>query len=443
MDLIAAFSVFTIVLVFCISRNVTILLPLLVGLFCFTLLGLHRGFKLKALLLMMKNGVFKSLIVLRIFILIGLITALWRACGTIPFLVYYGVGFITPSTFVLFAFVISSMLSFAMGTSFGVASTVGVVLMTLARSGGADVNIVAGAVISGAYFGDRCAPTSSSANLVAALTGTKLQKNIRVMLVNAFIPFLLSAFVYFLLSKIHPLSTVNNAFLNEIPAHFNLSAWALIPVVLVLALPLLKCGIQTAMLSSIVSAAILCFFLQKLSLYDVFTASVFGYKMASSGPFAQSIAGGGLLTMVKVSLIIIISSTYSGIFDGTGLLRDLQAAVSRLSGKIGQFPATVLTSVVTAVCFCNQTLCIIMTNQLMSQVYEEKNKSKAKLASDLEDSSVLIAALIPWNTAIVVPMGTLSVDFRAIPFAVFLYLVPLVCLFTKPVTDKYLGVRLK
>lgn len=115
----------------------------------------------------------KSMIVLRILFFIGLLTGLWRSCGTIAFFIYHGIRVITPSLFILVAFLLTVLLSYALGTSFGVASTAGVVLMALARSGGVSEAVTAGVILSGIYFGDRGAPTSSCASLVARADGDR------------------------------------------------------------------------------------------------------------------------------------------------------------------------------------------------------------------------------------------------------------------------------
>ena len=119
--------------------------------------------------------------VIDIYLLIGAITALWRSAGTIGFFIYHGLQIITPQMFLLVAFLLTSFISYALGTSFGVVGTVGVILMALARSGGVDAAVTAGTIIAGAYFGDRCSPASSSAALVAAATGTALERNLRRM----------------------------------------------------------------------------------------------------------------------------------------------------------------------------------------------------------------------------------------------------------------------
>lgn len=169
MDIVVCFALFLAAMLFCLVKDFSLAWALLFALVLFFALGLRRGYGAKALVKMAWSKMPKSMIVLRILFFIGLLTGLWRSCGTIAFFIYHGIRVITPSLFILVAFLLTVLLSYALGTSFGVASTAGVVLMALARSGGVSEAVTAGVILSGIYFGDRGAPTSSCASLVAAI----------------------------------------------------------------------------------------------------------------------------------------------------------------------------------------------------------------------------------------------------------------------------------
>lgn len=171
MELLAAFAVFLVGTFACMALGWSLSWGLALGLVCFTLVGLRRGLSLRALVRMAGEGARTSLVVLRILVLIGFLTALWRASGTIAFFVHTGLEWMHPSAFYLAAFLLASALSMAFGSSFGVAGTAGVILAAIARSGGASLAVTGGAVLSGAYLGERLSPASSSAALTAALAG--------------------------------------------------------------------------------------------------------------------------------------------------------------------------------------------------------------------------------------------------------------------------------
>lgn len=424
MDLLVAFGVFFAALAVALRMGVSMIVPLAVGLACFVIVGLRRGFSLRSLTGMALSGAKRSLIVLRVFLLIGLITALWRASGVIAFFVAQGIAVITPTLFVLIAFLLSALLAYALGTSFGIVGTVGVIMMALARSGGVSEVVAAGAVLSGAYFGDRGAPTSSSANLVAAVTGTKLFDNVRLMLRTAALPFGLCTVFYLALSQAHPLNAVDPALVGMLHENFRLSWWLLLPVVLMLALPFFKVEVRHAMLCSIVCAFALTVFVQRATVWETLRVCLLGYHPENEA-LARIFAGGGLVSMLSVAGIVLLSCTYAGIFDGTGMLDGVRARVTALSERIGLFSAACVVSTATCAAFCNQTIGVVLTDALVEPAYTQRGRSAVERAQDLESSVILIAGLVPWSIACAAPLGMLGVGYGALPYAAFLYATPI------------------
>ena len=407
------------------------LYPLLLGLACFILLSWKRGYPLAALGGMLLAGSRQSLVVIRIFALIGAITAVWRACGTIPFIVYHGIGLMNAQYFILSAFVLSCMVSFLLGTSFGTVGTMGVVLMVLAKSGNVNVDVTAGAIIAGAYFGDRCSPMSSSATLVAALTRTQLYLNLGNMLRTSVLPFLLSCFGYVFFSLNNPLIVGDNPIISLIPQAFDISLIVLLPAALILVLAAAKIDVKVSMGVSILTGIVIALQVQHVSVPDILQYIATGYRLEQPGLLANVIQGGGLYSMLQVSLIVLISSAYSGLFAGTGLLQDIEQTCERISRKIGVYAGTAVTSIATAAFSCNQTLAVMLTHQLTYKTYEKMKLSHYRLALDLENTVIIIAALIPWNIAGAVPAAALSADTGFIPYALYLFLVPLTNFFTR------------
>ena len=198
MDIIIGLLITFCILVFSILQGVFIGYPLLLGYVIFAYISYCRGFKLKEVARMSLNGGKKALIVIKIFGLIGAITGIWMASGTVPAIIYYGINYMSADFFILYTFLITCVVSFLLGTSLGTVSTVGIALILIARTGNVNLNIVAGAIMAGAYFGDRCSPMSSSASLVATLTNTKLYTNIYNMVLTSVMPFSISIIIYVL-----------------------------------------------------------------------------------------------------------------------------------------------------------------------------------------------------------------------------------------------------
>lgn len=396
------------------------------GLVLFWLLGLRQGFTHRQLWEMAWKKCRKSLIVVEVIFLIGIITGVWRVGGTIAYCIVMGVELVTPGLFLVVAFLLCVALSYVLGTSYGVSSTMGVILMALARSGGVDPALAAGVILSGVYFGDRCSPASSAASLVAAVTDTDLYRNVRQMLRTALLPTLLTLGIYVVLSLRNPLARMDQSVLSALEGNFSITWLALLPAAVMFLLPLFKVPIKLAMLGSIAVAAVLAMAVQGFSLWEVLSAAWGGYHPAD--PALNAVLGGGGITSMMVSyVIVILTGLYSGILEGTGDLEPMQQKAEALAGKIGAFPAMIVVSTLTAMVLCNQAVTSILSEQLLRRCYDDREE----LAMDIENSGILIAGLIPWSIACSIPLAMLGADSSALLYALLLWLIPICYLFTK------------
>ena len=407
-------------LLLCIGLKLSILYALCFGLLLFLLYGWKKGFAWPELGRMAWNGVKTVRGILSTFLLIGVLTACWRAAGTIPVIVCYASGLIRPSVFLLMCFLLNGAVSVLTGTAFGTAATMGVICATMGNAMRFDPLLTGGAILSGVYFGDRCSPVSTSALLVAALTETDIYRNIRRMLRSAFLPFLLSCALYlaigFRSGQAGELLDLQALFSRGFVLHWS----ALLPAAVILLCSAFRVKVRLSMTASILSSIPLCLLLQRLSALELLRAAVFGYH-AHDAALAAMIDGGGVLSMLKVAGIVCLSSSYTDLFQKTGLLKGAKSAISALEAKSTAFTATLLTSIAAGMAACNQTLSILLTNQLCSG----DGRSKEQLALDLEDSAVVIAPLIPWSIAGGVPLSAIGAPTKAFLAAFYLYLLPL------------------
>ena len=387
---ILCFALFLGAMVVCLITGQSFLWALGLGLVLFAVHGHKRGRSLRAMWDMAWSEGRRVLIVLRIFVFIGAITALWRASGTIVFFIYYGVQAISPRLFVLVAFLLTALISYALGTSFGVIGTAGIVLMALARSGGVSEAVTAGAVLSGAYFGDRCSPASSSAALVAAETETKLYDNLRNMFRTGALPVLLTAGVYAVLSVRHPITAVDESLLQALRDSAVISLWALLPAVIMLVLPLVKVPVTLSIALSVAAAGAVSIFVQGMSLWAMLKTTVLGYYPAA-GQLKDILSGGGIVSMVKPAALVFTTGLLAGLLDGIGVLKGATGLVDRLAVRCGRFAASVVVSLGAGMIFCNQSVMIVMGNQLLHRSYTDRNEQ----AVDMENSGIVLSALIP------------------------------------------------
>ncbi len=430
MPLLIAFIIFIACMIAALILGVSLILPLLVGLVLFAGLGLRGGASLRQLAGWSWGSIKDSLVVIEVMAIIGFITAAWRVSGTITVFVYYGMQVIVPPLFLLITYLLSCLLSYAIGTSFGVAGTLGVIFMALARSGGVDPVLTAGVLMSGIYFGDRSSPVSSSANMVAGITRTKIYDNVKLMMKTGLLPLLLTAGIYAVLSFTHPISAVDPQIIAAFEKEFSLSVWAFVPAVLMLGLPLLKVGIFLSIGSSIVSAILVAVLVQGVPLLEVIKVCFLGYHSSGAG-LGTILDGGGLISMLEVVGILIISCAYSGIFSGTDMLRDIQDLLVKGCNKMGRYLVMLIVGTAASVIFCNQTIATLMSNDLMSRPYLDTGGTQQELAIDMENTLIVIVGLIPWCIACSVPLTFFDVGIAAVPWSCYLYLVPLCYLFTK------------
>ncbi len=430
MPLLFAFMTFIITMILCLTTGYSILIAMLVGLIAFTIAGRLNGFSYGNLKEMALNGIKESFIVLEIMFLIGFLTAVWRSSGTITFFVYYGISIITPGLFILISFLLCCILSYILGTSFGVAGTLGVILMVLARSGNVNEAIIAGAIISGIYFGDRGSPVSSSAILVASITKTNIYDNVKLMFKTAGIPLILITIVYAVLSVLNPLKTIDTNILKALQTDFNLSFWAILPAVFMLILPLFKIDIVWVFITSILSGFFITITLQDTSVLDTLKCCIIGYQSQNEN-LAFILNGGGAVSMLSVCGVVLLSSAYSGIFKGTNMLNIIQDSLTLLISKIGRFGSMLICSTLVTCVFCNQTIASMMSRDLLDKPYEIAGGSNSELAIDIENSSIVLCGIIPWAISCSVPLQMLGVGYNALPFAFLLYLIPFYYIFTK------------
>lgn len=415
-----------VMLMFSIYKGIFIGYPLLISFFIFVIISLRKGYSIAAISKMAYDGGKKSFVVLKIFILIGAITAVWMSSGTVPSIVYYGINLMNPNYFIFYAFIISSLVSFLLGTSLGTVSTVGLALIVMAKSGEVNTSIAAGAIIAGAYFGDRCSPMSSSANLIANLTETELFINIKNMLKSAVLPFILSLILYFVVSLSSPLNTASGGIDKAIVKSFEISILALLPSIIILVLSIFRVNVKISMFLSIALASILSIYIQDYKINEVLYFILMGFHLDFANPLYLIIKGGGIISMLRPAIVVFISCSLAGIFEGTKTLQSVEKLLLKANSRSSLFLYTTIVSILTAAFGSNQSIAAVLTASLMDKAYKKNSIDKYQMALDLENTGIVLSALIPWNLAAFVPTSTMDVSpVGFIPYAFYLYLLPI------------------
>ena len=386
MDMLIASAVFLCGIFLCMAMGWSLAIGLAFGLVCFTLAARRR----------------------------------WRASGTIAFFVYHGLKLITPNIFLLAAFLMATVMSLTFGSAFGVAGTAGVILSVIARTGGADLAMTAGAVVSGAYLGERLSPASSSSALAAALAGTDQNAMQRRMWRTTPLPLALSLIFYGVLSVLFPIRQVDPTILNALQESFDLSWWTVIPAVILLALPFFHVKAVWAILISCGVSVVAAVLLQGVGWLEALQISVFGCEL-DHPELASILSGGGVVSMVNV----LFSCTSSGILKGAGLLDPVKEELEHLTERTDLFFTTALVSLASAALLCNQSIALVLTEQMVGDQYRRRGQGGVDLAHALGNTAIPLPAMVPWSIAVSVPLAAMDASALAIPFACFLYLCPL------------------
>ena len=294
------------------------------------------------------------------FVLIGVLTSLWRASGTIAFIVAHSTAVIHAATVIPLSFLLCSAMSVLVGSSFASAATMGTICMSLGLSMQANPVMLGGAILAGVYVGDRCSPVSTSALLVKQLTHTNLFNTIARMLRTGAVPFVLSCVVYVAAAVVEWLCasggsgfgaasaaatagsaraavSTNASSITDIgglfSSAFDLHWLTLVPALLVIVLALLRVDVRLLMLASIAASVAVCVGVQHMEWAELLRLLIFGYH-AQNPQVAALLDGGGILSMLTVMATVCISSAYAGIFAETRMLARLQQVIEMLGHRI-------------------------------------------------------------------------------------------------------------
>ena len=297
----------------------------------------------------------------------------------------------------------------------------GVICAAIAESLGVPTWLTGGAVLSGIYLGDRCSPMSTSALLVATLTRTDIFKNLVGMIRTSLIPLILASVFYFAAGIFFTGGGSMTVDAKEIFARaFEIRPIVLIPAILIVVMSLLRLKVQLMMLASILACAAVAIFIQGAAVDELLRIALLGYYPTDE-ELAKILSGGGIVSMLSVVAIVCLSSCYAGIFQATGFLNRLQDLMIRLGKKFSPFMSVLVAAIITNMIACNQTLAIMLTHQLCKTVEPRAEV----LAIHLENSAVIVAPLIPWAIANVVPLTIIAAPSISALAAWYLYLIPL------------------
>ncbi|WP_337969058.1 Na+/H+ antiporter NhaC [Vibrio pectenicida] len=427
-------------------------IPLVIGISVTAFLAWLRGYRWHDIEDGILHTVRLAMQSLAILMLVGMIVGIWIASGTVPLLIQYGLTMLNPQIFLAASMLLCAVVSLSLGTSWGTVSTVGLALVGIGVGFDIPIYWTAGAVVSGAFFGDKMSPLSDTTNLAPAVIGVDLFQHIKNMLPTT-IPAMLIAFSIYLFVGLSnaPLGSVA---LNKIElinaciaANFNLSAWLLIPPVLVLTCSFFKLPTLPSLFIGVVSGALIANVIQDVSLHELFRYAQSGYQIETGVQEIDSLlARGGIQSMTWVITLIMISLGFGGALERTRCLETIVEAILSKSCSFFRLQASAIgTSVATNLVAGDPYLSISLPGRMFVPVYEAKGYSKLNLSRAVEEGGTLISPLVPWNAGGAVVISALGLGIAEgnienllyIPLAFACWISPVISLIFAA-TDKFI-----
>ncbi|MFE1245944.1 Na+/H+ antiporter NhaC [Fictibacillus sp. NPDC058756] len=407
-------------------------IPLLVCLVLLSAVGAAFGASWKTLEKGMFNGIIAGLQPIMILLTVGLVIASWMLSGTVPTLLFYGMDIIQPEWFAVSALLITVIVSSFTGSSFTTVGTVGVALMGIGHVLGVNPALAAGAVVSGACFGDKMSPLSDSTNFAPGVVGVNMFEHIRHMMWTTVPAFILTAVAFFVLggkgtgaANFEEIQQIQSVLSNEFPIH----AVTLISPIVVLVLAFRKLPIIPILLAVVVVSIAVSFFLvPDLTVQKVMNVMQNGLQMETGNATVDSIVNkGGLLSIMWSISLVLIALGLGGVIQALGLFDLLFGAVKDTAQKAGKLIATTLASSVGINLLAGEMyLSILLPGQALKDAYVKSGVPLKNLSRTVEDGGTLVNPLVPWSVSGAFFASTLGVSvIEYIPYALFLWLSPM------------------
>ena len=376
-----------------------------------------------------------------ILFLVGALAGTWLVSGIIPAMVYYGLQVLSPEIFLPASVIIAAIISIATGSSWTTSATVGIALVGIGSALGIPTGMIAGAVISGAYFGDKMSPLSDTTNLAPAMAGTDLFTHIKYMAFTTVPTILVTLIVFAILSATTETtgSTDVSNLLLSIDNTFNITPWLFVVPVLVIAMILKKTKPLIALGAGVVLAAVFALIFQSdvlTSLSDSKIDTIINSVLTDiqiqtdNEKLTELFASGGMNGMLWTIFLIVCAMVFGGIMDAIGALAKITKSLLAVASSVfGLFASTVISCLGLNVIASDQYLALVIPGKMFKKAYEDKGLAPENLSRTLEDSGTVTSVLIPWNTCGAYQSGVLGVSVAEyFFFAIFNWLSPFMTL---------------
>lgn len=408
-------------------------IPLLSGIVFTALLGVYLGHKWADLEKFIVEGVSRALLPLFILFMIGLIVGTWILSGTIPTMIYYSLDLISPSIFIPIVALVTGVLSISTGSSFTSISTIGLAFMVVGQGMGFPPALVAGAVLSGAYFGDKLSPLSDTTNVAPAVSDTDLFSHIKHMLWDTLPAYFLSIVIYYFVGLQYNAGGANfekiNQILKTLDSTFNISPILLLLPVITIILVLKKFPVLPSLLLISILGGVMAMVIQGSSIAQIMQAMTSGYS-AQTGDQAVDVLlnKGGILSMLNIVGLILLATALGGLLEGVRVFQVLlNTLIQKARTSKSLIILTLTSAAIIALASGSQFLVLILTGRAFANTYKERGLDTVNLSRCLEAIGTVSINLVPWSVNAIFAVGILGVGaMEFIPFSYFILFVPII-----------------
>lgn len=339
-----------------------------------------------------------------ILLIIGMVVGSWIISGVVPTMIFYGLKIISPGIFLPAALILALIVALATGSSWSTAATVGIALMGVGTGLGIPPQITAGAIISGAYMGDKLSPLSDTTNLAPAMAGSNLFEHIRAMLATTIPSFIITLIIFCAIGMRYAGSDIDTATLNSIletlQSEFYISPILFVVPVITITLVVKKVPAIPGLFCGSLIGGVAAMIFQKTSLSEFVTSLQKGYVSMSGNPVVDELlTRGGMNSMMWTVSLIICALFFGGVMERAGMLSAIANKILSLAKSTGSLVlATVFTAIASNALAAEQYLSIVITGRIFKDAYAKRNLHPVTLSRVLEDSGTLTSPLFPWNS---------------------------------------------
>lgn len=411
-------------------------IPLILSAGVAALIAILNGHDWKSIQEGMIHGISLTLGSILILMIVGVMIGTWIIGGVVPTMIYYGLKVLSPGIFLAATLLICSIVALGTGSSWSTAGTVGVALIGVGQGLGIPAPMVAGAIISGAYFGDKMSPLSDTTNLAPAVAGTDLFTHIRHMVYTTMPAYALALLLYILLGlrfsggQIDPQNIA--LILDTLSTHYTVHPVLMLPPLFVIAMVVKRVPPLPALLGGAALGGILAALFQSASLGAILQSAHQGYVSTTGVAMVDDLLSrGGLMSMMETIALIMAALSFGGIMEKSGMLESIAATLLKRVRRNGALVATTIFSCVGMnVIASDQYMAIVIPGRMYRNAYKKRRLHPKNLSRALEDSGTLSSPLIPWNSCGAFMHGTLGIDpMLYLPYAFLNLITPLVSIF--------------